>query len=193
MEGFFAHGTRGHIWIDNIHMSSSTTLTECTRKSRCSSNGECLSTFTHVLSNLEVGKDHASIDTDFYFFFSFWYSNHVLRTCVAPFFLGLLTRSCNSACFNKWSQFFKWTFPLNWMTFSDLGLIKVQFILLTLSLVKVVFQHCILNFRHAWHQLSLFICLSSHHLIISSLSTTLCQSLYFSATSSTLALSSEKW
>uniref|UniRef100_H2TEY0 Neuropilin n=1 Tax=Takifugu rubripes TaxID=31033 RepID=H2TEY0_TAKRU len=33
MEGFFAHGTRGHIWIDNIHMSLSTPLTECTRKS----------------------------------------------------------------------------------------------------------------------------------------------------------------
>ncbi|XP_070711501.1 neuropilin-2a isoform X5 [Pempheris klunzingeri] len=32
MEGFFAHGTRGHIWIDNIHMSSSTPLKECTRK-----------------------------------------------------------------------------------------------------------------------------------------------------------------
>uniref|UniRef100_A0A3Q3MYZ5 Neuropilin n=1 Tax=Mastacembelus armatus TaxID=205130 RepID=A0A3Q3MYZ5_9TELE len=33
MEGFFVHGTRGHIWIDNIHMSSSTPLKECTRKS----------------------------------------------------------------------------------------------------------------------------------------------------------------
>uniref|UniRef100_A0A3Q3JBA5 Neuropilin n=1 Tax=Monopterus albus TaxID=43700 RepID=A0A3Q3JBA5_MONAL len=32
MEGFFVHGTRGHIWIDNIHMSSSTPLKECTRK-----------------------------------------------------------------------------------------------------------------------------------------------------------------
>uniref|UniRef100_A0A674PQ82 Neuropilin n=1 Tax=Takifugu rubripes TaxID=31033 RepID=A0A674PQ82_TAKRU len=32
MEGFFAHGTRGHIWIDNIHMSLSTPLTECTQK-----------------------------------------------------------------------------------------------------------------------------------------------------------------
>ncbi|KAF3706307.1 Neuropilin-2 Vascular endothelial cell growth factor 165 receptor 2 Precursor [Channa argus] len=31
MEGFFVHGTRGHIWIDNIHMSSSTPLKECTR------------------------------------------------------------------------------------------------------------------------------------------------------------------
>uniref|UniRef100_A0A3P8VNH0 Neuropilin n=1 Tax=Cynoglossus semilaevis TaxID=244447 RepID=A0A3P8VNH0_CYNSE len=31
MEGFFAHGTRGHIWIDNVHMSSSTPLKECTR------------------------------------------------------------------------------------------------------------------------------------------------------------------
>uniref|UniRef100_A0A3P8VN85 Neuropilin n=1 Tax=Cynoglossus semilaevis TaxID=244447 RepID=A0A3P8VN85_CYNSE len=30
MEGFFAHGTRGHIWIDNVHMSSSTPLKECT-------------------------------------------------------------------------------------------------------------------------------------------------------------------
>uniref|UniRef100_A0A3Q3JB60 Neuropilin n=1 Tax=Monopterus albus TaxID=43700 RepID=A0A3Q3JB60_MONAL len=28
MEGFFVHGTRGHIWIDNIHMSSSTPLKE---------------------------------------------------------------------------------------------------------------------------------------------------------------------
>ncbi|XP_031147704.1 neuropilin-2a isoform X1 [Sander lucioperca] len=31
MEGFFVHGTRGHIWIDNIHMSSSTPLKECTQ------------------------------------------------------------------------------------------------------------------------------------------------------------------
>uniref|UniRef100_A0A4W6G5N6 Neuropilin n=1 Tax=Lates calcarifer TaxID=8187 RepID=A0A4W6G5N6_LATCA len=30
MEGFFVHGTRGHIWIDNIYMSSSTPLKECT-------------------------------------------------------------------------------------------------------------------------------------------------------------------
>ncbi|XP_026217608.1 neuropilin-2a isoform X2 [Anabas testudineus] len=32
MEGFFVHGTRGHIWIDNIHMSSSIPLKECTLK-----------------------------------------------------------------------------------------------------------------------------------------------------------------
>ncbi|XP_029305247.1 neuropilin-2a isoform X5 [Cottoperca gobio] len=31
MEGFFVHGTRGHIWIDNFHMSSSTPLKECTQ------------------------------------------------------------------------------------------------------------------------------------------------------------------
>ncbi|KAF7653011.1 hypothetical protein LDENG_00088740, partial [Lucifuga dentata] len=31
MEGFFEHGTRGHIWIDNIHISSSTPLEECTQ------------------------------------------------------------------------------------------------------------------------------------------------------------------
>ncbi|KAM9766815.1 neuropilin-2a isoform 1-T1 [Menidia menidia] len=31
MEGFFVHGTRGHIWIDNIHISSSSSLTECTQ------------------------------------------------------------------------------------------------------------------------------------------------------------------
>lgn len=31
IEGFFVHGTRGHIWIDNIHMSSSTPLEECTQ------------------------------------------------------------------------------------------------------------------------------------------------------------------
>ncbi|KAL7369769.1 hypothetical protein ABVT39_008241 [Epinephelus coioides] len=31
MEGFFVHGTRGHIWIDNIHMSPSTPLKECTQ------------------------------------------------------------------------------------------------------------------------------------------------------------------
>ncbi|XP_075951169.1 neuropilin-2a isoform X3 [Anarhichas minor] len=31
MEGFFVHGTRGHIWIDNIHMSSNTPLKECTQ------------------------------------------------------------------------------------------------------------------------------------------------------------------
>uniref|UniRef100_A0A8D2ZZX2 Neuropilin n=1 Tax=Scophthalmus maximus TaxID=52904 RepID=A0A8D2ZZX2_SCOMX len=34
MEAFFVHGTRGHIWIDNIQMSSSTPLKECTRKSK---------------------------------------------------------------------------------------------------------------------------------------------------------------
>ncbi|KAM7375109.1 hypothetical protein PAMA_014272 [Pampus argenteus] len=32
MEGFFVHGTRGHIWIDKLHMSSSTLLEECTLK-----------------------------------------------------------------------------------------------------------------------------------------------------------------
>ncbi|XP_061654798.1 neuropilin-2a isoform X3 [Phyllopteryx taeniolatus] len=32
MEGSFAHGPRGHVWIDNIHMSSSTPLEECTPK-----------------------------------------------------------------------------------------------------------------------------------------------------------------
>ncbi|KAJ8255194.1 hypothetical protein GJAV_G00202080 [Gymnothorax javanicus] len=31
MEGFFDHGSRGHIWMDNIHMSSSTPLEECTQ------------------------------------------------------------------------------------------------------------------------------------------------------------------
>ncbi|XP_028326292.1 neuropilin-2a isoform X2 [Gouania willdenowi] len=31
MEGFFVHGTRGHIWIDNIHMRSSIPLKECTQ------------------------------------------------------------------------------------------------------------------------------------------------------------------
>uniref|UniRef100_A0AAZ3NUA9 Neuropilin n=1 Tax=Oncorhynchus tshawytscha TaxID=74940 RepID=A0AAZ3NUA9_ONCTS len=32
IEGFFEHSNRGHIWIDNIHMSSSTELEQCTRK-----------------------------------------------------------------------------------------------------------------------------------------------------------------
>ncbi|XP_059183814.1 neuropilin-2a isoform X2 [Centropristis striata] len=31
MEGFFVHGTRGHIWIDNIHISSNTAQKECTQ------------------------------------------------------------------------------------------------------------------------------------------------------------------
>ncbi|KAG7463989.1 hypothetical protein MATL_G00182460 [Megalops atlanticus] len=31
MEGYFDHGNRGHIWMDNIHMSSSTPLEECTQ------------------------------------------------------------------------------------------------------------------------------------------------------------------
>ncbi|XP_072300308.1 neuropilin-2-like isoform X2 [Eucyclogobius newberryi] len=31
MEGFFEHGTRGHIWIDNIHMSSGSPLEDCTQ------------------------------------------------------------------------------------------------------------------------------------------------------------------
>ncbi|XP_068165082.1 neuropilin-2a isoform X1 [Antennarius striatus] len=31
MEGFFVHGTGGHIWIDNIQMSSSIPLKECTQ------------------------------------------------------------------------------------------------------------------------------------------------------------------
>ncbi|KAK1789031.1 hypothetical protein P4O66_014985 [Electrophorus voltai] len=34
IEGFFEHSGRGHIWIDNIHVSSSTELEQCTRKSR---------------------------------------------------------------------------------------------------------------------------------------------------------------
>lgn len=32
MEGFFDHGNRGHIWLDNMDMSSSTMLEDCTRK-----------------------------------------------------------------------------------------------------------------------------------------------------------------
>ncbi|XP_037552357.1 neuropilin-2a [Nematolebias whitei] len=31
MEGFFVHGARGHIWIDNIRMSASAPLKECTQ------------------------------------------------------------------------------------------------------------------------------------------------------------------
>ncbi|XP_034033288.1 neuropilin-2a isoform X2 [Thalassophryne amazonica] len=31
IEAFFEHGNRGHIWIDNVHMSSSTPLEECTQ------------------------------------------------------------------------------------------------------------------------------------------------------------------
>uniref|UniRef100_A0A8B9K6K6 Neuropilin n=1 Tax=Astyanax mexicanus TaxID=7994 RepID=A0A8B9K6K6_ASTMX len=31
IEGFFEHGSRGHIWIDNIHMSTSTELEQCTQ------------------------------------------------------------------------------------------------------------------------------------------------------------------
>ncbi|KAG9349032.1 hypothetical protein JZ751_029350 [Albula glossodonta] len=31
MEGFLDHANRGHIWLDNIHMSSSTPLDECTQ------------------------------------------------------------------------------------------------------------------------------------------------------------------
>uniref|UniRef100_A0A8C9U098 Neuropilin n=1 Tax=Scleropages formosus TaxID=113540 RepID=A0A8C9U098_SCLFO len=33
LEGFFDHGSRGHIWLDNVDMSSSTMLEQCTRKS----------------------------------------------------------------------------------------------------------------------------------------------------------------
>uniref|UniRef100_A0A4W5LJQ9 MAM domain-containing protein n=1 Tax=Hucho hucho TaxID=62062 RepID=A0A4W5LJQ9_9TELE len=33
IEGFFEHSNRGHVWIDNIHVSSSTELEQCTRKS----------------------------------------------------------------------------------------------------------------------------------------------------------------
>uniref|UniRef100_A0A8C1ZNY2 Neuropilin n=1 Tax=Cyprinus carpio TaxID=7962 RepID=A0A8C1ZNY2_CYPCA len=32
IEGFFERGSRGHIWVDNIHMSSSIELEQCTRK-----------------------------------------------------------------------------------------------------------------------------------------------------------------
>uniref|UniRef100_A0A8B9K8M0 Neuropilin n=1 Tax=Astyanax mexicanus TaxID=7994 RepID=A0A8B9K8M0_ASTMX len=32
IEGFFEHGSRGHIWIDNIHMSTSTELEQCTQR-----------------------------------------------------------------------------------------------------------------------------------------------------------------
>uniref|UniRef100_A0AAR2L5T0 Neuropilin n=1 Tax=Pygocentrus nattereri TaxID=42514 RepID=A0AAR2L5T0_PYGNA len=31
IEGFFEHGSRGHIWIDNIHMSTTTELEQCTQ------------------------------------------------------------------------------------------------------------------------------------------------------------------
>ncbi|KTF73509.1 hypothetical protein cypCar_00045808, partial [Cyprinus carpio] len=31
IEGFFEHGSRGHIWVDNIHMSSSIELEQCTQ------------------------------------------------------------------------------------------------------------------------------------------------------------------
>ncbi|CAL9698546.1 unnamed protein product [Knipowitschia caucasica] len=31
MEGFFDHGSRGHIWIDNIHISSGSPLDDCTQ------------------------------------------------------------------------------------------------------------------------------------------------------------------
>ncbi|KAG7264756.1 hypothetical protein CRUP_009078 [Coryphaenoides rupestris] len=31
LEGVFDHGTRGHIWIDNVQMSASTPLEECTQ------------------------------------------------------------------------------------------------------------------------------------------------------------------
>ncbi|KAJ8380083.1 hypothetical protein SKAU_G00008610 [Synaphobranchus kaupii] len=33
MEGFFDHSNRGHIWLDNIHISSSTPLEQCTQPS----------------------------------------------------------------------------------------------------------------------------------------------------------------
>lgn len=42
-EGFFDHPTRGHIRIDNIHMSNSVQLEQCTRKSRLLSCPVCLS------------------------------------------------------------------------------------------------------------------------------------------------------
>uniref|UniRef100_A0A8C7PGT0 Neuropilin n=1 Tax=Oncorhynchus mykiss TaxID=8022 RepID=A0A8C7PGT0_ONCMY len=47
MEGFFDHGTKGHIMIDNIHMSSGTPLEECTRKSADYTN-ICTHTLTHI-------------------------------------------------------------------------------------------------------------------------------------------------
>uniref|UniRef100_A0A8C8I8G9 Neuropilin n=1 Tax=Oncorhynchus tshawytscha TaxID=74940 RepID=A0A8C8I8G9_ONCTS len=47
MEGFFDHGTKGHIMIDNIHMSSGTPLEECTRKSADYTN-MCTHTLTHI-------------------------------------------------------------------------------------------------------------------------------------------------
>ncbi|XP_030635634.1 neuropilin-2a [Chanos chanos] len=31
IEGFFEHGNKGHIWIDNVHMSTSTPLEQCTQ------------------------------------------------------------------------------------------------------------------------------------------------------------------
>lgn len=37
MEGFF-EGAKGHIWIDNIHMSVNTPLEECTGKCEPSSS-----------------------------------------------------------------------------------------------------------------------------------------------------------
>uniref|UniRef100_A0A665XAS7 Neuropilin n=1 Tax=Echeneis naucrates TaxID=173247 RepID=A0A665XAS7_ECHNA len=54
VEGFFAHGTRGHIWIDNIHITSSIPLKECTRKSHM---------YTYTKEN-EVGDGRLSSGRD---------------------------------------------------------------------------------------------------------------------------------
>uniref|UniRef100_A0A8C2KNX3 Neuropilin n=1 Tax=Cyprinus carpio TaxID=7962 RepID=A0A8C2KNX3_CYPCA len=41
IEGFFEHGSRGHIWVDNIHMSSSIELEQCTPFSYTNFDIEC--------------------------------------------------------------------------------------------------------------------------------------------------------
>uniref|UniRef100_A0A9J7Y9I5 Neuropilin n=1 Tax=Cyprinus carpio carpio TaxID=630221 RepID=A0A9J7Y9I5_CYPCA len=41
IEGFFEHGSRGHIWVDNIHMSSSIELEQCTPFSYINFDIEC--------------------------------------------------------------------------------------------------------------------------------------------------------
>lgn len=54
-EGFFDHPTKGHIRIDNIHMSNSVDLAQCARKSHNLAAHSLVGTFINMLVSVSVG------------------------------------------------------------------------------------------------------------------------------------------
>lgn len=73
IEGLFEHSGKGHIWIDNVHMSASTPLEECTRKS---AHLEPLGTSSSVHSRIHslVPMLPPSLFTSLHLSFSFFLS-----------------------------------------------------------------------------------------------------------------------